>query len=48
MKGYKHKFHESKESMMREAFEHEPKLHKVPHSSLTYGKAPGKVKVKLK
>lgn len=46
--GFKHKFHESKESVLKEAFEDEPRLHKVPHSSLTYGKVPGKVKVKYR
>ena len=41
------KFHESKESLVREAFEHEPKLRKVPHDSNTYGKVPTHKKVKF-
>lgn len=37
----KHKLHESKESLVKEAFEHEPKLHKVPKASISLKKLKG-------
>ena len=46
MKAFSKKFHPAKESLIKEAFENEPKLRKVPHDSATYGKVPQHKKVK--
>lgn len=32
---YKHKQHESKEGLVKEALEHEPTMHKVPKTTLS-------------